>query len=143
MLRRLARTTVALVAFFALQLVGAGGAAAACMLGDHGAVASGAAGATLGLDMPDMVMGIPSANGSDGNGGRSASAVPPGDDSSCDHGTVPERCMSAPACASFVPGRPAGDRDVAHALAHTRVAPLIVLAPASVSSPPDLRPPRA
>lgn len=137
--RRLARAVTALVALLALQLVGVGSAAAACVLGSHGPAASGAAVVAPGGGMPGMVMGAGSAAES-GTGG--ALAVPAGGDS-CDHDAAPERCMSAPACAAFVPGHAVVSRDVAQDRPPTRVAPLVVLAPPSVTSPPDLRPPRA
>lgn len=135
MLRRSLRTLIALMAFLPLQFSGAGHAAV-CALDGHGASAA--------MGMLTMASGAAMTASSETAPDANALAdVRSADDTSCDHGMAPERCMAAPACAAFVFALPRGEREVALVAHPDGMAPLTVLAPASVTHPPDLRPPRA
>lgn len=136
MLRRSLRTVIALMAFLPLQFLGAGHAAV-CALGGHGASAA--------MGMPTMAPSgaAMTASSETAPDSDAVADVRSADDTSCDHGVAPERCMAAPACAAFVFALPRGEREVALVAHPDGMAPLTVLAPASVTHPPDLRPPRA
>lgn len=130
------RALLAILAFLPLQLIGAGHAVA-CARDGHGA--------STAMGMPGMgASGSATVASSQPAPEASASAhVRSADDASCNHGVAPGRCMAAPACAPVVFALSRDEREGAVAAQPDGMEPLTVLAPASVTHPPDLRPPRA
>lgn len=136
MLRRSFRAVVAILAFLPLQFLGAG-PAVAC--------AAGGPGASTAMGMSGMAPSgaVTVASSETAREASARSHIRSADETPCDHGVAPERCMAAPACAALVFALPRGEREVALPAHPDRMAPLTVLPPASVTHPPDIRPPRA
>lgn len=144
MLRRALSLLIGLAVLAAPQYAGAGHVAA-CAIAGHVAE-SGAAPASGGMSgMPGMAeSGMNSAT--DGGADArlaSATAAPAADAAPCDHDTSSRACMAAAACTAVPMGLPRGEHDVAASHARERIVVAAGLMPPSVTTPPDLRPPRA
>lgn len=151
MRRHAPRALLALTAFFILQGLPSG-SAAACTLTGHHAAADGAA--SLGSGTPAVAMTGMSGISSTGVPGRAGKATVDRDRATeqteaavrgggtpCGHDTSAPSCMAMPMCMVFVKSCPAhlDKTGLPVALAATMVS----RAPAYVALPPDIPPPRA
>ena len=144
MFRRASRLVIAFAALLSLQIAGVGHAMA-CEMGGHVAESAGEFAPAAGMrGMAGMSgMATPPTPGAPRADGRSTLDEPAGERPR-DHGAPTRECMATPVCAAVLTAQPHGERE--HSISHdgrNGVIAMAVIAPLSVTFPPDLRPPRA